>query len=49
MASQIAMLKAKHAEHLLGVVREAEKQEAVRQRKLRHATSNANFTYLQKR
>ncbi|CAM9580872.1 unnamed protein product [Pylaiella littoralis] len=49
MASQIATLKAKHAEHLLRVVREAEKQEAVRQRKLRHATSNANFTYLQKR
>ncbi|CBJ33288.1 expressed unknown protein [Ectocarpus siliculosus] len=49
MAPQIAALKLKHAEHILEVVREAEKQEAARQRKLRHATSKDNLAYLQKR
>lgn len=49
MAPQIAALKAKHAEHILEVVRGAEKQEAVRQKKLRHATSKTNYEYLQKR
>ena len=49
MAPDIAALKLKHAEHILQVVRGAEKQEAVRQRKLRHATSKANLAYLQKR
>ncbi|CAM9454376.1 unnamed protein product [Ectocarpus fasciculatus] len=49
MAPQIAALKLKHAEHILEVVREAEKQEAARQRKLRHATSKKNLAYLQKR
>lgn len=49
MAPQIAALKVKHAEHILEVVRGAEKQEAVRQKKLMHATSKANFAYLQKR
>lgn len=49
MAPQIAALKAKHAEHILEVVRLAEKQEALRQRKLRHARSKDNYTYLQKR
>lgn len=48
-APDIAALKQKHAEHILEVVRGAEKQEAVRQRKLRHATSKANLAYLQKR
>lgn len=49
MAPDIASLKLKHAEHILEVVRGAEEQEAVRQRKLRHATSKANLAYLQKR
>ncbi|CAB1120038.1 unnamed protein product [Ectocarpus sp. CCAP 1310/34] len=49
MAPQIAALKLKHAEHILEVVREAEKQEAARQRKLKHATSKKNLAYLQKR
>lgn len=49
MAPDIAALKLKHAEHILEVVRGAEKQEAARQRKLRHATSKTNLAYLQKR
>ncbi|CAM9878089.1 unnamed protein product [Ectocarpus sp. 12 AP-2014] len=49
MVPQIAALKLKHAEHILEVVREAEKQEAARQRKLKHATSKENLAYLQKR
>lgn len=49
MAPDIAALKLKHAEHILEVVRGAEKQEAVRQGKLRHATSKANLAYLQRR
>ncbi|CAM9967864.1 unnamed protein product [Ectocarpus sp. 4 AP-2014] len=49
MAPQIAALKLKHAEHILEVVREAEKQEAARQRKLKHATSRENLAYLQRR
>lgn len=49
MAAEIAALKLKHAEHILEVVRGAEREEAVRQKKLRHATSKENLAYLQKR
>jgi len=49
MAAAIAALKLKHAEHILEVVRGAEKQEAVRQEKLRHAKTKENLAYLQKR
>ncbi len=49
MAAEIAARKLKHAEHLLEVVRGAKKLEAVRQKKLRHATSKENLAYLQKR
>ena len=49
MAPDMAALKLKHAKHILDVIRGAEKQEAVRQRKLGHATSKANLAYLQKR
>lgn len=46
---QLATLKRQHAEHLLEVVRFAEKQEAERQNRLRHATSKFSVAYLQKR
>lgn len=46
---QLAALKRQHAEHLLEVVRLAEKQEAERQKRLRHATSKFSVAYLQKR
>lgn len=46
---ELVHLNPKHAEHLLQVLRDAQKQEAERQRRLRHATSKKNLTYLQKR
>lgn len=46
---KLAKLKKQHAAHVLAVVRSAEKQEAERQKKLRHATSKGNLAYLQKR
>lgn len=46
---QLTALKRQHAEHLLEVVRFAEKQEAERQKRLRHATSKCAMAYLQKR
>lgn len=46
---EIKAVKLKHAEHILAVVRGAEKQEVVRQKKLRRATSKENLAYLQKR
>lgn len=46
---KLAKLKKRHAAHVLAVVRSAEKQEAERQEKLRHATSKCNLAYLQKR
>lgn len=46
---QLTALKRQHAEHLLEVVRFAEKQEAERQKRLRHATSKFTLAYLQKR
>ncbi|CAM9419788.1 unnamed protein product [Scytosiphon promiscuus] len=49
MASEIEAVKLKHAEHILAVVRGAEKQEAARQKRLRRASSKENLAYLQKR
>lgn len=46
---KLAKLKKRHAAHVLAVIRSAEKQEAERQEKLRHATSKCNLAYLQKR
>lgn len=46
---RVALLRRQHAEHLLDVVKKAEKREQERQKKLRHAPNRAHCEYLQKR
>lgn len=46
---RVATLRRQHAEHLLEVVKKAEKREQERQKKLRHAPNKTHSEYLLKR